>query len=80
MKDNLGLALFLILSSQRVLLTSAAVESSHQKRLVVVLLTDYHVTACNKGCRLKVSNNYDDNYGNLLVYFVFLTAFHKHIC
>ena len=60
------------LSSQRVLLTSAAVESIHQKRLVVVLLTDYHVTACNKGCRLKVSNN----YGNLFVYFVFLTAFH----
>ena len=80
MKDNLGLALFLILSSQRVLLTSAAVESIHQKRLVVVLLTDYHVTACNKGCRLKVSNNYDDNYGNLFVYFEILLLSIKHIC
>ena len=50
-KDNLGLVLFLILSSQRVLLTSTAVESIHQKLLVVVLLTDYHLSACNKGCR-----------------------------
>ena len=48
MEDNLGLALFLILRSQRVLLTSFSAESIHQEVLVVVLLTDYHVTTCNK--------------------------------
>ena len=30
------------------LLTSTAAESIHQKLLMVVLLTDYHITACNK--------------------------------
>ena len=50
------------------LLTSTAAESIHQKLLVVVLLADYHLTTCNKGCGWWVSNNYDnnhdDNYGN----------------
>ena len=32
------------------LLTSTAAESIHQKLLVVVLLADYQVTTCNKGC------------------------------
>ena len=62
------------------LLTSTAAESIHQKLLVVVLLADYKITRCKKGCGWLVSNNYDnnhdDNYGNLFVYFVFLTAFH----
>ena len=57
------------------LLASSAAESIHQKLLVVVLLTDYHITACNKGCRWRVSNNNDNNYGNLFVYVVFLTGF-----
>ena len=42
------MALFLILSSQRVLLTSFSAESIHQEVLVVVLLTHYHITTCNK--------------------------------
>ena len=42
------MALFQILSSQRVLLTSFSVESIHQEVLVVVLLTDYHVTTSNE--------------------------------
>ena len=46
------MALFLILSSQRVLLTSFSAESIHQEVLVVVLLTDYHVTTCNE-CNVK---------------------------
>ena len=54
------------------LLTSSAAESIHQKLLVVVLLNDYHLTTCNKGCGWQVSNNYDNNhdnsYGNLFVY------------
>ena len=59
--------------------TSTAAESIHQKLLVVVLLTDYYLTTCNKGCGWWVSNNYennhDNNYGNLFVYFVFPTTF-----
>ena len=42
------MALFQILSSQRVLLTISSAESIHQEVLVVVLLTHYHVTTCNK--------------------------------
>ena len=42
------MALFQILSSQRVLLTSFSAESIYQEVLVEVLLTDYHVTTCNK--------------------------------
>ena len=58
------------------LLTSSVAESIHQKLLVAVLLADYQLTACNKGCRWRVSKNSDNYYGNLFVYVVFLTGFH----
>ena len=32
------------------LLTSTAAESIHQKLLVVVLLADYQISPCKKGC------------------------------
>ena len=48
------------------LLTSTAAESIHQKRLVVVFLTDYHVTTCNKGCRWQVSDNHNNNSCNFM--------------
>ena len=47
------------LGIQRVLLTVSAAESVYQKSLVVVLLTDCHLTTCDKRCQLQVSYNND---------------------
>ena len=52
------------------LLTSNAAESIHQKLLVVVLLTDYHITTCNKGCRWQVSNN-NENHMAIYLFMLF---------
>lgn len=49
----------LSLGIQRVLLTVRAAESVYQKSLVVVLLTDCHLTTCDKRCQLQVSYNND---------------------
>ena len=40
------------LGIQRVLLTVRAAESVYQKSLVVVLLTDFYLTTCDKRCQL----------------------------
>ena len=70
------------------LLTSFSAESIHQEVLVVVLLTDSHVTTCNKGVdgRLVITMTlilimviYEIKHTDvyfLFIYFVFLTAFH----
>ena len=47
------------LGIQRVLLTVCAAESVYQKSLVVVLLTDFYLTTCDKRCQLQVSYNND---------------------
>ena len=47
------------LGIQRVLITVSAAESVYQKSLVVVLLTDCHLTTCDKRCQLQVSYNND---------------------
>lgn len=47
------------LGIQRVLLTVSAAESVYQKSLVVVLLTDFYLTTCDKRCQLQVSYNND---------------------
>ena len=41
------------------LITVSAAESVYQKCLVVVLLTDCHLTTCDKRCQLQVSYNND---------------------
>ena len=47
------------LGIQRVLLTVRAAESVYEKSLVVVLLTNCHLTTRDKRCQLQVSYNND---------------------
>ena len=67
MKKKIGLAMSgfypvlisISLGIQRVLLTVIAAESVYKKSLVVVLLTDFYLTTCDKRCQLQVSYNND---------------------
>ena len=85
------MVLFLILSSQRVLLTILSAESIHREFLMVVVLTDYDVTTCHKRKVIKDVDGrlvitmtqiiaiYEIEHINvdfLVIYFDFRSAFH----